>query len=54
MITEKYRCEHCGYVYVYMKYDNGNELNKAFSDLDENWLCPTCGLNKSHFKKLEL
>lgn len=54
MKVEKHKCTHCSYVYVYMEYDNGNKLNVPFEELDENWVCPTCGLSKKHFEKIEV
>lgn len=52
MLVEKYKCTHCGYVYVYMKYPTGAELNKAFDKLEDDWVCPTCGKNKTIFEKI--
>ncbi|ADO82383.1 rubredoxin [Ilyobacter polytropus] len=53
MKTEKYQCIHCGYIYVYIEYDNGNQMNLPFDQLDDNWTCPTCGLKKKIFKKID-
>lgn len=41
--ARKYQCAACGYV-----YDEAIEGVK-FSDLPENWVCPSCGSDKSDF-----
>jgi rubredoxin len=51
--VEKHQCGHCGYVYVYIEYDNGNKMNLPFENLYNNWTCPTCGLSKHVFEKMD-
>jgi flavin reductase (DIM6/NTAB) family NADH-FMN oxidoreductase RutF len=41
--SRRYKCPACGYV-----YDDSSEKVK-FEDLPENWVCPTCGTEKSEF-----
>jgi flavin reductase (DIM6/NTAB) family NADH-FMN oxidoreductase RutF/rubredoxin len=41
--SRRYKCSACGYV-----YDDSSEKVK-FEDLPENWVCPTCGTEKSEF-----
>jgi rubrerythrin len=43
----KYRCTVCGYV-----YDEDKEGVK-WEDLPDDWKCPTCGVPKSKFEKVE-
>jgi rubredoxin len=40
---KKYKCPACGYI-----YDEANE-NIKFADLPDDWVCPTCGTEKSDF-----
>jgi rubredoxin len=54
MIVEKYKCSHCGYLYVYIDYGNGNKMNVPFEELEEDWNCPMCGLGKNAFKKIDV
>lgn len=43
----KYRCKICGYIY--------DELKEGvkFSDLPDDWKCPTCGVGKDMFELVE-
>jgi len=43
---DKYECIICGHI-----YDESMELVK-FEDLPDNWVCPTCGVGKDKFKKI--
>ena len=43
---DKYECIICGHI-----YDESIELVK-FEDLPDNWVCPTCGVGKDKFKKI--
>lgn len=45
-IYSKYECIICGHI-----YDESIELVK-FEDLPEDWVCPTCGVGKDKFKKI--
>ena len=43
----KYICNVCGYV-----YDEEVE-GKAFSELDDDYVCPLCGVGKDEFEVQE-
>lgn len=43
----KYRCKICGHI-----YDDAKEEIK-FEDLDDNWVCPKCGVPKQLFELIE-
>ena len=43
----KYICTICGYVY------NDQVEEVKFEDLPDTWVCPTCGVGKDMFKKVE-
>ena len=45
---DKYRCIVCGYV-----YDPEENNDVAFQSLDDDWICPECGVDKSQFEKVE-
>jgi len=49
---KKYVCDVCGYVYDPEKGDpdNGINIGTSFEDLPEDWVCPTCGVDKASFK----
>ena len=40
----KYKCTVCGYI-----YDEEAEGTK-FADLEEDWVCPLCGVSKDDFE----
>ena len=42
-----YKCNVCGHI-----YDDNIEKIK-FEDLPEDWICPTCGVNKSEFSEIK-
>ena len=44
---DKYICRACGYV-----YDPEENNNIAFEDLEDDYLCPMCGVPKSEFEKM--
>ncbi len=50
---KKYECEICGYVYDPQDGDSGAGVQPgtAFESLPEDWVCPTCGVDKSNFKE---
>ncbi len=52
---DKYRCKVCGYIYDPEKGDEDNDVppGTAFEDVDDDWLCPVCGVDKSAFEKVE-
>lgn len=43
-IMSKYVCTVCQWVY------NEAEEGKKFSELDEDWVCPICGVEKDMFE----
>jgi len=52
---DKYVCEMCGYVYDPSEGDpdNGVESGTSFEDLQDDWVCPMCGVGKEEFVKEE-
>ena len=48
---DKYVCDVCGYVYDPAEGDPDNDIDAgtAFSDLPDDWECPTCGAPKDDF-----
>ena len=49
----QYICEICGYIYDPAKGDptQGIPPGTPFSKLPADWKCPTCGADKTMFKK---
>ena len=49
----KYECS-CGYVYdpAIGDSDSGIAPGTSFSDLQEDWVCPVCGLDKGAFEPI--
>jgi len=45
-VLKKYLCSCCGYI-----YDEEKE-NLRFSELQDNWVCPVCGAEKSVFNEV--
>ena len=52
---DKWRCTVCGYLYNPENgdEDGGIEPGTAFENVEEDWLCPECGVGKSEFEKVE-
>ncbi|HBF88958.1 MAG TPA: High molecular weight rubredoxin [Bacteroidales bacterium] len=50
----KYECQVCGYIYdpIIGDKNHGIEPNRAFEDLPNDWVCPTCGAIKDEFEKM--
>jgi len=50
---DKYVCSICGYVYdpADGDPDNGIAPGTKFEDIPADWVCPTCGADKSAFEK---
>ena len=50
---KKYVCTVCGYVYDEAEGapDQGIAAGTAFADLPDDFVCPLCGVDKSHFTK---
>lgn len=49
---QKYVCTVCGYVYdpEVGDPDGGIAPGTPFEDIPEDWVCPTCGAEKSDFE----
>lgn len=47
----KYICDVCGYVYdeVVGDPDNGIAPGTKWEDIDDDFLCPLCGVGKDQF-----
>jgi rubredoxin len=52
---KKYVCIVCGYIYdpAVGDIDNGVAAGTKFQDIDDEWLCPLCGVPKSDFEIVE-
>ncbi|WP_379134157.1 rubredoxin [Paenibacillus sp. sgz500958] len=52
---KKYICLPCGYIYDPANGDPDEDVapGTAFEDLPEDWLCPVCGEDTSHFAPIE-
>ena len=52
---KKYICTVCGYIYEPEKgdIDSGIAPGTSFEDIDEDWVCPTCGVGKEDFEPYE-
>lgn len=52
---KNYRCYDCGYIYKPELGDPEYGIGRTtpFEELPEDWVCPDCGADKSHFKPLE-
>ncbi len=52
--AEKFLCEACPYLYDPEKGDpdGGIPPGTPFEDIPDDWLCPICKLDKTHFKKM--
>ncbi|MCL4428248.1 MAG: rubredoxin [Deltaproteobacteria bacterium] len=51
---DKFLCEACPYIYDPAKGDpeGGIPPGTPFEDIPDDWLCPICKLDKTHFKKI--
>ncbi len=54
-IMAKYVCTVCGYVYDEEKGDpdNGIASGTPWEEVDEDFLCPLCGVGKDQFEEME-
>ena len=52
---KKYICDVCGYIYDPAEGDpdNGVAAGTSFEDIQEDWLCPLCGVGKDQFSVQE-
>lgn len=48
---KNYECTGCGWIYDTDLGDPGNsiEFGTAFEDVQDDWVCPVCGLGKEDF-----
>ena len=51
---DRWSCSVCDYIYdpEMGDVDGGVEPGTSFKDIDDDWLCPVCGVEKSEFEKL--
>ena len=54
VMSEKYKCTVCGYIYdpATGDPDSGIKPGTLFKDIPDDWVCPTCGADKSAFEKI--
>ena len=47
----KYQCDVCGYIYDPEVGDSigGIAAGTPFEDIPNDWVCPVCGADKTHF-----
>ena len=52
---KKYVCDVCGYVYdpAVGDPDGGIAPGTAFEDIEDDWVCPICGVGKDDFSPVE-
>lgn len=52
---DKYLCMVCGYVYdpEIGDPDSGVAPGTKFEDIPDDWVCPSCGVTKDDFEKME-
>ncbi|QYK69951.1 rubredoxin [Paenibacillus sp. S02] len=52
---KKYVCQPCGYIYDPAIGDPDEDVmpGTAFEDLPEEWVCPVCGEDQSHFAPID-
>jgi rubredoxin len=50
---KNYICTVCGYVYDPKEgdVDSGVPAGTAFEAIDDSWLCPICGVDKTQFEE---
>jgi rubredoxin len=50
---DKYRCDVCGYIYnpADGDYIGGINPGTPFENIPDDWVCPICGADKTHFQK---
>jgi rubredoxin len=52
---EKFLCTACGYIYDPAEGDpeQGIEPGTLFEEIDDDWVCPLCGVGKDMFEPEE-
>jgi Rubredoxin len=55
MKDKKFECDVCGYTYDPEIGDpkNGIMPGTPFEELPDDWVCPVCGVAKSHFNEVK-
>ncbi len=50
-----YKCKVCNHIYDPAKGDQLSDIppSTAFEELPDDWKCPICGVDKSHFTEVE-
>ena len=48
----KYQCDVCGYIYDPEVGDSIGDIatGTPFEDIPDDWVCPVCGADKTHFQ----
>jgi rubredoxin len=51
----KFICDICGYVYETGRGDPDNhiEIGTPFDEIEDDWVCPECGVGKDNFSPAE-
>ncbi|PCJ45829.1 MAG: rubredoxin [Moraxellaceae bacterium] len=51
----KYECVVCGYIYdeALGDPDNGIKPGTPWAEVEEDWMCPDCGVGKDDFEEAE-
>ena len=51
----KFSCDICGYVYETGRGDPDNhvEIGTPFDEIEDDWVCPECGVGKDNFSPAE-
>jgi rubredoxin len=53
-IVQAYICSVCGFLYDDESADLGPDNKRlSFAELDDEWICPICGVKKELFKETE-
>ena len=52
---QSYECTICEYIYNPEEGDpdNGVAPGTAFEDLPDDWVCPSCGVDKEYFEQVD-
>ena len=52
---EKWKCSVCDYIYDPKEGDaeGGIAPGTPFEDINDDWICPVCGVDKSEFEKVQ-
>ncbi len=52
---KQYECNVCGHIYDEAEGcpQSGIDPGTRWKDVPDDWRCPECGANKSHFERLD-